>query len=137
MKAVGGVLMQAQDGREQPCVFVSHTLSEQASRWGIMELELYAFVFCVKQLAPYLLGCRFTVRTDHKNLVYLSNSTIPKLVRCRVLLSEFQYQVEHIPGRCILVADGLTRVSRLEYEKIKLAGRYLYRDDTICRIFRL
>jgi hypothetical protein len=31
MKAVGGVLMQVQDGREQPCVFVSHTLSEQAS----------------------------------------------------------------------------------------------------------
>jgi hypothetical protein len=58
-------------------------------------------------------------------------------VRWRVLLSEFQYQVEHIPGRCNLVADGLTRVSRVEYEKIKPAGRYLYRDDTISRIFRL
>ena len=34
MKAVGGVLMQVQDGREQPCVVVSHTLSEQASRVG-------------------------------------------------------------------------------------------------------
>ena len=44
MKAVGGVLMQVQDGRGKPCVFVSHTLSEQASRWEIMELELYAFV---------------------------------------------------------------------------------------------
>ena len=71
--------MQVQHGREQPCVFVSHTLSEQASRWGIMELELYAFVHCVKQLAPYLLGRRFTVRKDHKNLVFLSDSTIPML----------------------------------------------------------
>ena len=35
------------------------------------------------------------------------------------------------------MADGLTRVSRLEYDKIKPAGRYLYRDDTISRIFRL
>ena len=35
------------------------------------------------------------------------------------------------------MADGLTRVSRLEYEQIKPAGRYLYRDDTISRIFRL
>ena len=101
-----------------------------------MELELYSFVYCVKQWAPYLLGRRFTVRTDHKNLVFLSNSTIPKLVRWRVLLSEFQYQVEHIPGRCNFVADGLTRVSRLEYEKIKPEGRHLYRDDTISRIFR-
>jgi len=33
-RAVGGVLMQVQGGRERPCVFVSHTLSEQATRWG-------------------------------------------------------------------------------------------------------
>ena len=37
--------------------------------WGIIELELYALVYCVKQLAPYMLGRRFTVQTDHKNLV--------------------------------------------------------------------
>ena len=70
-KAIGGVLMQVQGGREKPCLFVSHTLSEQATRWGVMELELFAIVFCVKNLALYLLGKLFTVRTDHKNLVYL------------------------------------------------------------------
>ena len=32
MKTVGGVLMQVQDGREQPCVLVSQTLSEQDCR---------------------------------------------------------------------------------------------------------
>jgi len=42
-----------------------------------------------------------------------------------VSYSEFQYQVEHIP-RCKLVAGGLTRVSRFEYESIKPAGRYLW-----------
>jgi RNase H-like domain found in reverse transcriptase len=53
--SVAGVLMQVQMGKN--ClVCISHTLSDQATRWEIMELELYAFVFCVKQLAPYLLG---------------------------------------------------------------------------------
>ena len=33
-REVEGVLMQMQGGRERPCVFVSHTLSEQATRWG-------------------------------------------------------------------------------------------------------
>ena len=47
-RATGGFLMQVQGGRESPCVFVSHTLSEQATRWGVMEQELFAFVFCVK-----------------------------------------------------------------------------------------
>jgi hypothetical protein len=42
--------MQVQNGREKPCVFVSHVQSEQATRWGIMELELYSLVHCVKQL---------------------------------------------------------------------------------------
>ena len=107
MTTIGGVLMQVQDCREQSCVFVSHTLSEQAPRWGIMELELYTFVYCVKPLAPYLFGRRFTVRTDFQNLVFLFNSTIPKLVSWRVFLSEFQYHVEHIPGRCNLVVDGI------------------------------
>ena len=36
-----------------------------------------------------------------------------------------------------MVADGLTRVSRIEYEKIKPEGRHLCLDDTISRIFRL
>jgi len=48
-----------------------------------MEIELFAFVFCEKNLCPYLLAKLFTVRTDHKNLVYLANLTVPKLVICR------------------------------------------------------
>jgi hypothetical protein len=82
-RAIGSVLMQVQGEREKPCIFVSHRLSDQATRWGVMELELelFAFVFYMKNLSPYLLGKLFTVRTDHKNLVYLANSTVPKLVR--------------------------------------------------------
>ena len=80
-RPIGGVLMQIQDGMEKHVIFVSHVLSDQATRWGIMDLELYAFVYCVKILAPYLLGKLFTVRTDHRNLVYLVSSSVPKLVR--------------------------------------------------------
>ena len=73
-KAIAGVLVQIQDGMEKPCLFVSHALLEQASRWRIMELELYAFVYCVKLLSPYLMGEEFIDRTDHKNLIYLAIS---------------------------------------------------------------
>ena len=91
--SVDGVLMQEQNGVEKPITFIPHILSDQATRWGIMELELYAFVYCVKQLTPYLMGKLFTVMNemDHKNLVYLANSSIPKLVHWRVLLSEFRF----------------------------------------------
>ena len=82
-----------------------------------MELELYAFVYCVKILAPYLLGKLFTVRTDHRNLVYLASSSVPKLVRWRVILSEYRFLIEHIPGAQNVVADGLTRVCRADFER--------------------
>jgi cleavage and polyadenylation specificity factor subunit 1 len=136
-KAVGGVLMQVQGGIEKPCIFVSHVLSTQATRWGIMELELYALVYCVKQLTPYLLGRRFMVKTDHKNLLYLSNSTIPKLVRWRVLLSEFDFVISHISGESNVVADGLTRVFRLQFHELNALKRSVHIDDTIPRLFRL
>jgi RNase H-like domain found in reverse transcriptase len=103
--------MQIQGGIERPCCFVSHTLLDQATRWGIMELELFALVYCIKQLSPYLMGRPFTVLTDHKNQLYLANSMVPKLMRWRIILPEYNFAVEHIPGKDNVVADGLTRVN--------------------------
>ena len=62
-RAIGGVLMLIQDGIEKSVIFVSHVLSDQATR-------------CVKILAPYLLGKLLKVRTDHHNLVYLASSSV-------------------------------------------------------------
>ena len=63
---------------------------------GVVGQELFAFVFSVKSLSPYLLGKFFTVRMDHKILIYLSNSNVPKLVRWRVLISDVRFQIEYI-----------------------------------------
>ena len=51
-KAIGSVLMQVQNGIENPVVFVSHALSDQDTRCGIMDLELNNFVYCVKNPTP-------------------------------------------------------------------------------------
>ena len=57
---------------EKPIIFISHILSDQETQWGIMELELYAIVYCVKQhtslLTPYLMGKLFTVKTQEPRL---------------------------------------------------------------------
>ena len=53
--SVGEVLMREQSGVEKPIIFISHILPDQETRWGIMKLELYSFVFYVKQLTPYLM----------------------------------------------------------------------------------
>ena len=45
-ETIGDVLMQLQNGIEKPVIFLSYFLSDQATRWGIIELELYAFLLC-------------------------------------------------------------------------------------------
>ena len=66
----------------------------------------------------------------------LLNSSISKLVRWKVILSEYRFVIEHIPGDQNIVADGLTRVNTLMYNDVDKSKRHLYQNDSISRILR-
>ena len=70
-----------------------------------------------------------------KNLVYLANLSISKLVRWRVLLSEFRFLIQHIPGVQNVAVDGLTRFMSLSSVEIPASKRHLFIEDRIPRIF--
>jgi len=111
----GGMLSQIQrnaDGVEKEVVisYNSHKFSTTAANWTTTEKEAYAVVYSVNHLRRYLIGREFTVRTDHFNLKYLRNSNVPKLQRWRLILEEFDFSIEHIPGKENVVADSLSRL---------------------------
>ena len=54
-----------------------------------------------------------------------------------VLLSEFLFHIEHIPGSQNVVADGLTRVFHLDYKKLPQKIKYFFKEDSTQRIFRI
>jgi hypothetical protein len=111
----GACLIQKQ-GVEQlasPIVYLSHKFSSTAQNWSVIEQECFAIFYAITMLSSYLYGRHFTVATDHRNLVYLFKSTIPKLVRWRLALMEFQFTVMHIAGIDNVVADGLSRLFQL------------------------
>ena len=58
------------------------------------------------KLRSFLLGRRFIIVTDHCNLVYLQSSTIPKLVRWKLRLLEFEIIIKYIAGSENIVADS-------------------------------
>jgi len=126
-KAKGGVLMQVQGGREKPCVFVSHIDFQTKQPGGGDGAGTLRFRFLREESCSYLLGKLFTVKTSHKNL---ADSTVPKLVRGRVLLSEFRFQKEHIPGAQNVVTNGLTRIFQLDYEKLPEKIKHWFKEDT-------
>jgi hypothetical protein len=55
------------------------------------------------------LGREFTIRTDHKNLLYLEQALSPKVQRWKARLQEFLFDVEHVSGVHNVVPDALSR----------------------------
>ena len=106
---IGGVLLQVVDGVEYPVSFVSKAFSPVEVKWSTLEQEAYAVFYCIKSLQHHLRGHKFTVETDHRNLMYLQKATAPKVVRWRLFLQEYDYDVRHIAGKDNVVADGLSR----------------------------
>ena len=48
--------------------------------------------------------------TDHNNLLWMEASETPKIVRMRIFLQEFNYDLIHVPGKSNLFADWLSRM---------------------------
>lgn len=94
--------------------------------------ELLAIHFAVTYLRPYLYGQRFTVRSDHKPLVFLYNVKNPasKLTQIRLDLDEYDFVVEHVPGKHNVVADALSRIHVKDIKTMEMP------ENTVCAITR-
>ena len=113
--AVGAVLFQEYTNPEgtvihQPIAFASHKYSGAAVNWDTFKQEAYALYYAVTQFNYYLRGKPFLMETDHRNLVWIETSQVPIVVRWRVLLQSFVFDVKHIPGKNNTVADWLSRM---------------------------
>ncbi|GKT28690.1 hypothetical protein ADUPG1_000812, partial [Aduncisulcus paluster] len=107
---VGAVLMQKdRNGIEHPILFVSKKLTATQTRWSTGEQEAYAVITAVLKCESYLRGRRFLLRTDHRNLVYIQKTPNAKLTRWRLRLEEFEFDIEHVPGKDNIIADVLSR----------------------------
>ena len=94
-------LLQLQDNDTwRPIGYWSKSLKPAERNYCATERECYVMVWGMQQLRPYLEGVRFTVRTDHDSLRRILNLTnsIGYLARWRILLSDFDYEIDYIPG---------------------------------------
>ncbi|KAF9760731.1 Transposon Tf2-8 polyprotein [Nosema granulosis] len=64
----------------------------------------------IENYRHYLLGRMFTLRTDHKALIYLVNAKNPssRLLRYSLKLQEYTFKIEHVKGEDN-IADGCSR----------------------------
>ena len=68
---LGGVLNQIQDDVEHMVAYCSRSLNPSQRRYWTTKREMLAPVAMCIQFRSYLRGTKFTLRTDHKSLVWL------------------------------------------------------------------
>lgn len=113
--AVGSVLSQ-EITNDLPIAYASRTLNKAEINYTTTEKELVAIMFGVKQFRPYLYGRKFIIITDHKPLTWLFSVKDPgsRLLRWRIKLDEFDYEIRYKSGKTNLNADALSRIKEIK-----------------------
>ena len=75
--------------------------------------ELLAVIVSLQHFRHYLLGAQVILRTDHHSLNWLRTFKRPEgiLARCIETLAEFNFVVDHRPGRLHSNADAVSRMT--------------------------
>ena len=116
--AVGAVLLQQQDEKDEKSWatigYYSKTLTKEQRNYSASERECYAVVWSTLTLRPYLEGSHFKVRTDHNALKWMLTLNDPsgRLMRWRLRLMEYDYEIVYRPGLKHQVPDALSRLPR-------------------------
>lgn len=108
--ALGALLSQMQDGNERPIAFASPTLNKAKINYSTTEKEALAFIWAVNKYYPNLYGNKFILLIGHKPLTFINTSTKNfKILRWRLELENFDYEIKYKEGKTNVVADALSR----------------------------
>jgi hypothetical protein len=108
---IGAYLCQViEDGSEIPIDFISRTLTKAERKWSTYEKEAFAIFFALRKWESYLLDVKFTLFTDHKNLTYISKDPNAKVMRWRLAVQDYDFDIAYIPGEDNIIADAFSRL---------------------------
>ena len=111
---LGAVLLQRVDGVWKPVAYASRSMSNTEKRYAQIEKEALATTWACERFSDFILGKRIDIETDHKPLVPLLgmkhlDNLPPRVVRFRLRLDRYDYDICHVPGKSLYTADTLSR----------------------------
>lgn len=113
--AVGAVLLQIDKATKikHPIAYYSRKLQSAEQNYTVHDKELLAIISAFQNWRHYLVGSPHVIDVccDHRNLTFFRKKRIlkPRHARWNLILSEFNFRVNFIPGRSNKVADALSR----------------------------
>jgi len=103
---------QQPDGEYHPIGYYSSALLPAEKNYFATEIEALGIVWAVTYLRSYLEGAEFLFRCDHRALLSVLTNMSPnaRIIRWRLRLPEYTYEIRHKPGKDHKVADALSRL---------------------------
>ena len=110
---ISGVLVSK---KGKPVQFMSRKLTAAEARYDIVEREALAVYWSVNKAKSFLIGRHFKLYTDHKGLQYIFNNekASPKVIRWRLNLQEFDFEVCYYRGSENVAADFFSRINVMQ-----------------------
>jgi hypothetical protein len=118
---IGAALCQLDEQeRLRPILFLSRKLNKAERNYHALEREALAVVTAVTKLRYYLFGRKFTLLTDASALRQVFGEQVPagahgvlkhspRMVRWALSLANYDFEIIHVPGQKMVVADYLSR----------------------------
>ncbi|KAJ0408806.1 hypothetical protein P43SY_000702 [Pythium insidiosum] len=128
-RQIGGIITQ--DSKILACF--SRSLNKHQVNYTVMELELLSIVELLREYRTMLLGFEIVVHTDHKNLIYPTETSL-RVKRWKLLLAEYRLTLHYIKGEANVGADAFSRM-RFEQAATRNVCEELYSstlDENIC-----
>lgn len=125
--------------RERPISFISRLLRKAELNYSTIEKELLSVVWAIESFRHYLYASpiKFLVVTDHKPLEYMLSLKKPgsRLYRFRTKIMEYQFVIQHRPGRLNTVADALSRANGPTENTARVSRIQISNPVTIMELF--
>ena len=112
-RGVGAILSQIDDNSEEhPVGFFSRKLLPREQQYATVEKECLAIKLGVEAFKVYLLGCSFTIWTDHRSLEWLERlkGNNSRLTRWSLALQPYSFTVKYRKGVANHNANALSRL---------------------------
>ena len=103
--------------------YCSKKFVDNEIRWSIVEKEGFAILYAVRHFHHFLAGKKFTINCDNRVVCYINDKNQPrnkKLLNWALELSDYDFNINHIPSKNNEIADGLSRLMVVSSESTNI-----------------